>query len=182
MDYISYFNKGISYNEFINLANQFINEGKYAKNLTDYTQLNLQRMKRWDKKGSLDVDIPYTKNLKWLIITEAWCGDSAHSLPFIQKIAEASEIPLKIVLRDENEALMNEFLTNSSKSIPILISLDPNNKVLFRWGPRPTELQEWLIEAKKKNTSQEEIFDYLQKFYNKDAGNTVVREVVDLMK
>ena len=38
-------------------------------------------------------------------------------------------IELKIVLRDENEELMNEFLTNGSRSIPKLIVLDENLEV-----------------------------------------------------
>lgn len=182
MEYLTYYNDGVTYSEFHKLSNQFIEEQKYNDDLTEYTKLNLQRMKRWDKKGEVNKQIPILKNQKWLVITEPWCGDSAHSLPFIQKVAQDAGITLKIVLRDDHEELMNQFLTNNARSIPILIVFDDDSNLIYKWGPRPKEIQEWLIEAKRKNTSQEEIFNYLQKFYNKDAGNSVVREIFELMK
>ena len=39
-----------------------------------------------------------------------------------------TNINLKVVLRDENPALMNQFLTNGSMSIPKLVVLDANDE------------------------------------------------------
>ena len=68
-----------------------------------------------------------------------WCGDAAQILPVINKMAEVSDkIDLRIVLRDDNENLMNLFLTNGTKSIPKLIIIDKaTNKVINDFGPRP---------------------------------------------
>ena len=41
--------------------------------------------------------------ITWLVLTESWCGDAAHVVPAINKIAELSDnIDLKLVFRDEN--------------------------------------------------------------------------------
>jgi hypothetical protein len=52
-------------------------------------------------------------------------------------VAESDgKIDMKIVLRDENEELMNLFLTNKAKSIPKLMLLI-KKPVVAHWGPRP---------------------------------------------
>jgi hypothetical protein len=43
----------------------------------------------------------------------------------MNKIAKLNDnIDLKVVLRDQNKELMNQFLTNGNKSIPKLIMID----------------------------------------------------------
>ncbi|TDA78733.1 thioredoxin family protein, partial [Halomonas marinisediminis] len=82
------------------------------------TKLNAKRMKRWDKTLKVSEEAKakiekLDKKVTWLVLTETWCGDAAHVLPVINKVAETSEnISLGLVFRDENEALMNQFLTN----------------------------------------------------------------------
>ncbi|MCH7784794.1 MAG: thioredoxin family protein [Bacteroidetes bacterium] len=52
-------------------------------------------------------------------------GSGVAGLTFAVKIAEAVPgINLKTILRDENTALMNAFLTNGTQSIPKLIIVD----------------------------------------------------------
>src|SRR5690606_1158974 len=83
-----------------------------------YTVLNEQRMKRWDKTIKVSEEAQqkiasFKKDVTWLVLTESWCGDAAHVIPVINKVAELnSNITLKLVLRDENDALMQQFLTN----------------------------------------------------------------------
>jgi hypothetical protein len=52
-------------------------------------------------------------------------------------VAESDgKIDMKIVLRDENEELMNLFLTNKAKSIPKLIVINKETGgALAHWGP-----------------------------------------------
>lgn len=110
-----------------------------------YTKLNLQRMKRWVKTFVPDQDLVnllrQSPHKHWWVITEAWCGDSAQNLPAIAALADAAGIQLEIVLRDENLAIMDQYLTNGTRSIPILVSFDEINKQQFVWGPRPNEAQ-----------------------------------------
>ena len=49
----------------------------------------------------------------WLVITEAWCGDSAQLLPVLNHLQKAvSNMDIRVVWRDENIQLMDRFLTN----------------------------------------------------------------------
>lgn len=62
------------------------------------------------------------------MITEGWCGDAAQILPFINKISELNEkIELKLVLRDQHPEVMDEFLTDGSRSIPKVVVLNKEN-------------------------------------------------------
>ncbi len=112
--------------------------------LANYTLLNHQRMKRLDKTLKLlpettDFLENFDKKVAFLVITESWCGDAAQTMPMIHKIAKAGNIDLRIVLRDENEDLMNLFLTNGNKAIAKLIVIDSKtNEPIQSWGPRPT--------------------------------------------
>ena len=118
------------------------------------------------------------------MIAEGWCGDAAQILPMLHKIAEASnKIDLKIVFRDENEALMNNFLTNGSKSIPKIIILDNQQNVINSWGPRPSIATKMVLDFKEKNGQLDANFKKdLQIWYNKDKGNTTQEDLIKLLK
>jgi len=54
----------------------------------------------------------YTKDVTWIVITVSWCGDAAHVVPVLNKIAQENEhINLKLVLRDNNDDLMKALKT-----------------------------------------------------------------------
>jgi hypothetical protein len=70
-------------------------------------------------------------------------------------MANASEgkIELRILLRDENLDIMDQFLTNGTRSIPVLIAQDTaTGTVVGRWGPRPAAVQQMVQEYKKNPT------------------------------
>jgi len=82
--------------------------------------------------------------VKWLLITEHWCGDASQINPIIKHVAEASNgnIELKLVYRDQHEELIDAHLTDGrSRSIPILLQLDSNYNYLSSYGPRPDDAQ-----------------------------------------
>jgi thiol-disulfide isomerase/thioredoxin len=183
-----------SYNEYKEMVLQLIKEGKstgpnQSENLYNYTKLNNQRMKRLDKQTRLSEDaLTKTQSIKkdftWLVLTESWCGDAAQTLPVINKFAEANQkIDLKVVLRDENEDLMNHFLTNGSKSIPKLIVFDNTaNKVVGSWGPRSERAAKMVIDYKEKHGQIDDQFKTaLQNWYNEDKGAHIEKELVDLI-
>ena len=156
--------------------------------LIHYTILNETRMDRLEKTVKLDDEaIEKLKNLTepvtWLVISEGWCGDAAQIVPILQKMADASPmITLKIVFRDEDEDLMNLFLTNGAKSIPKLIVLDGNNKVMAHWGPRPQGAVDLINRHKaEKGAIDEEAKTELQLWYLHDKGRSTVAEVLDVM-
>ncbi|WP_445709800.1 thioredoxin family protein [Flavobacterium sp.] len=184
-----------TYSEYRQLVSQLISEGKstghnQTVDLLHYSELNETRLKRLDKTLVVseenrtkieNLDKKYT----WLVISEGWCGDAAQLLPIMNKVAEASEnIDLKIVLRDDNEVLMNQFLTNGGKAIPKLIVLDAEtNEVIADWGPRPEPARKLIADYKAANgVVDEPVKIELQKWYLQDKGLTTQNELLALLE
>ena len=186
--------KAISYETYRNLIDKYEAEGKSSgveqtEELIHYTALNQKRYKRLDKTIEIAEDKAaffknYPNSICLLVITETWCGDAAQILPVVNKIAELNpKITMKIVFRDENEALMNKFLTNGGKAIPIVIFLDLQDKVLARWGSRPSVATQMVAEEKAKNGKlTPEFKEDLQRWYNQDKGATIVDDFIAIMQ
>jgi len=130
-----------------------------SESLAEYTKLNDKRMNRWDKTFKIsDADKAilsnFNENISWLVITESWCGDAAHIVPVLNKIAEFININFRVVLRDENMELMDMFLTNGAQSIPKLIMIDnASGEVLNTYGSRPNEATKMVANYKEKHGS-----------------------------
>ena len=183
-----------SYTEYRIIVSKLISEGKstgkeQSADLLHYSELNEVRMKRLEKTLKLDPEVEKTlQNLKsnqtWLVISEGWCGDAAQILPIIKLMSEASEnIDLKLVFRDENEELINLFLTNGAKSIPKLLLLDENANLINHWGPRPEGAKNLIIEYKAKHGIVDEAAKIaLQKWYLDDKGISTMKEIVAILQ
>jgi hypothetical protein len=186
--------KGKLYVEYRKLISDLLLEKKstlieQSEKFTHYSFLNEMRMNRLDK--TIVIGNENTLKLKklkkeyiWLVISEGWCGDAAQILPIIHKMAIIAnkKIDLKLILRDENEELMNLFLTQKTKSIPILIIIDKKTGlVLDHWGPRPKGAKK-MIEVYKKNfgTIDEVAKAELQIWYLKDKGISTQNEIIEL--
>ena len=183
-----------SYVDYRNYIKDLLKEGKstgkeQSEALTHYSELNEARMNRLEKTVKISTEIIQKLNQLngdyiWLVISEGWCGDAAQILPVIYKMAELSErIDLKIVFRDENEDLMNLFLTNGTKSIPKLIILDKNTlEVLGDFGPRPIGAKQLILDYKAKHGIVDETAKTnLQLWYLHDKGLSTQKEILDLM-
>ncbi|OCB77375.1 thioredoxin family protein [Flavobacterium crassostreae] len=161
-----------------------------SEELTHYSSLNDTRMQRLDKTMVVpETIISKLTSLKetyiWLVISEGWCGDAAQLLPIFNKMALASDgiIDLRIVLRDENEELMQLFLTNKTKAIPKLIVIHKETSgALAHWGPRPKDAADLITDYKKTHgTIDEAAKTALQLWYLQDKGRTTQLEVLDMM-
>jgi thioredoxin-like negative regulator of GroEL len=116
------------------------------------------------------------------VLAESWCGDAAQIVPFLSKIAEGSEgkMALTILFRDEQVELMNEFLTNGTRSIPKLIATDEGGNVLFQWGPRPKRAQDLMLSLKQNpELSAEQAKMQLHKWYAENKGADVLDELME---
>lgn len=183
--------KAITYTAYRTLVAQLAKDGmssgpEQTDALTNYTQLNDRRMKRWDKtlkfseKEQKQIEAVDTKT-SWLVLTESWCGDASPSLPVMHKITALNpNITLKIVLRDENVDLMNRFLTNGAMAIPKLIAVDDESgTAIGDWGPR-SEAATKLVENYKAEHGKltAEFKQDLQVWYNKDKGQSVLSDLL----
>ena len=183
-----------SYREYRTLVSKLINEGKstgkeQSADLLHYSELNEVRMNRLEKTLKIDTEVQKTlENLKskqtWLVISEGWCGDAAQILPIIKLMSETSDnIELKIVLRDENEEIMNQFLTNGAKSIPKILILDENLNIINHWGPRPEGAKNLIIDYKAQHGIVDEQAKIdLQKWYLEDKGISTMKEIVAMLQ
>lgn len=157
--------------------------------LINYTKLNARRMKRWEKTIKITPEATekikaFNKPLTWIVLSETWCGDAAHVLPVLNKIALLNEnINLKIILRDEHDDLMNQFLTNGGKAIPKLIAVNENFEVKFTYGPRPFEATKMVNDFKQAHGQlTPEFKEDLQRWYNKNKGQAIVNDIVLKLK
>lgn len=143
----------MSYQEYREFVELLFSKGKttgpnQSPAYLDYTKMGIQRMKKWDKISQVSPlmkeKVTQLPPQTWLVLTEAWCGDAAQSIPYLQKLTEENpSIQLRLILRDENLEIMDAFLTNGARSIPKLIALGPDlEEVYFTWGPKPHYLIE----------------------------------------
>jgi len=159
--------------------------------LVEFTKLNLARTQRIHKTIAINPELKVLveglqHHYTWVVITEAWCGDSAQNLPVIAEIAKlnSEKIKLHILLRDENLELMDQYLTNGARAIPKLFAVDETlRKDAFVWGPRPAGAQELLI-AWKQNPEGKFWDDFekeLHGWYAKDKGQSLQQEFFQLL-
>ena len=183
-----------SYDSYKALVQKLIFENKTTGNNQSegniyFTKLNAERTKRIEKTTVIDeqfrsevekIDHPVI----FLVIAEAWCGDVAQNLPVISLIAGLNPIiELKIILRDDNEEVMNAFLTNGARSIPVCLLLDGESyEVLGKWGPRPETAMSMMREYKKNPIiSHDEAVKNIQLWYAKDHTQNIQHEFLEMI-
>ncbi len=189
----SYLERAITYEAYVKLISDLLAAGRttgpdQSEAMIHYTELNQQRMHRVEKSIIIlpstealirSVSLPQT----WLVLTEAWCGDAAHSTPIMHALAALNPlIDMRLLLRDDNPELMDRYLTNGvSRSIPKLIGLDTATlEELFTWGPRPAPLQHIFTSLKSDGIEFHAIKEELQRWYNKDKTVAVQQELATL--
>lgn len=182
---------GITYEQFTSEFEEkvkSIKEQKLNDEISQYIVLNLQRTHRVHKTYKISEEMRKAVNSiselqTWIVITENWCGDSAQSLPCIASIAkENPNITFRIILRDSNLDVINNYLTNGTQSIPKLIAFDKNQNEIFIWGPRPNLAVDLFKNEKETGTAKEEIYIKLHLWYAKNKGKAIEEEFIKLLK
>ena len=183
----------MSYQEFFNMVDTMAEEGKTTGEQIELhvlaTKMNAHRMKRVEKMTILDEAMSaklknYGPNLKFLVIAESWCGDALQNIPAMAKMANACNcVDIKVIMRDKHLDIMDQFLTNGSRAIPIVLLLDENHNVLGKWGPRPHIIQVQVM--KNKETPQftkSEMNVKVQRWYTKDKGLSLQAEIIEMLE
>ena len=181
-----------SYRKMIddNMAQGKTTGTNHSPEMLNYTKLNLRRMNRIDKTTIINDELMAElkkpgRKLIWMMIAEAWCGDVSMNLPVIAKIAGLSEdIDFRIIIRDENPDVMNAYLTNGGKAIPILVCYDAETlEELGRWGPRPAPVQKLIKElAANPDVPKAERTKRSMLWYAEDRTKTIQKEFLELIK
>ncbi|MFC3041419.1 thioredoxin family protein [Virgibacillus xinjiangensis] len=138
MNLNDWFEKGMSPDTYIESMN------KHKENLLHvYDHFQLPRDEEFFRQVK-------EQKLRAIVLTEDWCGDAMMNIPVLLKLAEVADIDVRMLLRDQNLELMDEYLTNgTSRSIPIFIFIDENGKEVAVWGPRAAKVQQFVADAKE---------------------------------
>jgi thioredoxin-like negative regulator of GroEL len=183
----TYLEKGISYTQYRGEMKKEIDTNREG-DMSAYIKINEQRMNRLDKKAILSEEIIKSieslENKKyWLVLTEHWCGDAAQIVPVLAKIANESngKIELKLIYRDENLELMDQFLTNNGRSIPKLIQLDQNHIIENDWGPRPKIAQEMVMALRANPETAASYSEHLHKWYAQNKQVNIQEELLKII-
>jgi len=189
----SYWEKAQSYADYREALRTQAENGQtsgptQSESLVEYTRLNDRRSKRWEKRFHLEgAERERLQALKspqrWLVLNESWCGDAAHTVPVMAKMAEASEqIELKVLWRDENLELMDQYLSHGTRGIPKLLVFDEQGELLGEWGSRPAPLHQIVQDSRdEKGKIPAGVKEEIQQWYNADKGRTTAQELTDLL-
>jgi len=187
--------ESLTYPQFVAFTAQLVEEKRttgadQSEAYQEYTRMNLQRMHRWNKTAR--VSEPMQQLLQsislpqlWLVITEAWCGDGAQSIPYLAKLAELNPlITLRLLFRDEHPEVMDAYLTNGNRSVPKLVALTTDlQQQLFTWGPKPLYLMQ-LHAAYKLNPegrSYASLREEMHLWYAKNKHQDLEVELIPLL-
>ena len=186
---------GFSYPQFVEFTEQLIQENRttgtnQSEEYLAYTRMCLQRMVRWNKTSKVSEELELlVKKVNqpqvWLVITEAWCGDGAQSIPHLAKLTDLNPlITLKIVLRDEHPDLMDAYLTNGARSIPKLVAMTSDlQEELFTWGPKPKYLldRHAAFKQNSEGLTYAEFLEEIHLWYAKNKQKDLESEIYPLI-
>jgi len=172
LDFRTYWENAFSWDDYLNgeiKKHEEMWRGVYARSVVP----------DWARERGMEIGGEW----KLLVISEDWCGDAFNTVPVMARMAEVlPNVQIRIVKRDENLELMDAFLTSGSRSIPLVLVLRPDFTVAGRWGPRPPELQEFVLSEKKAGLRPvDEIYRDVRRWYAKDRGESTLRQLLEVM-
>jgi hypothetical protein len=154
---------------------------------SDLYALNLRRMERLmrffhprPETCALVDRVRYSQ--LWMVLSEVSCGDSAQSIPVLAAIARLNPlITLRVLFRDENLDIMDQYLTNGTRGIPKLVAFTEGGAELFQWGPRPEPARTLFAQGRVDGLSKGKILERIHLFYGRDGGRSVEAEIAALL-
>lgn len=186
--------QAMDYQAYKKLIEDLFNQGLVtgplqSEALTNYTKMNLVRMKRLEKTSTVPQNIEnlaekLSRPIVFLTITEGWCGDAAQIIPVVQKICDTSQfLSMRFILRDENPEIMDHFLTNGARSIPKIIGLDEQTlQQYFVWGPRPEPAGKVRTDLIEQGASGKDVAEALHRWYAKDQSAGIFSEFEAILR
>jgi thioredoxin-like negative regulator of GroEL len=162
--------------------------GKEERKLHHYVRYNYERSEqvhaRYEPSEKLQEALSAVEVAQlWMVLTESWCGDSAFCLPVIAEAAGRSEqVTLRILPRDDNLDIMDQYLTGGSRSIPKLVAFEAGSgEERFVWGPRPKGAQDRFDEEAESSDDKEEIVKGLLEHYEDGGWEAVDSELAEAL-
>lgn len=113
------------------------------------------------------------KNVRIIALAAEWCGHCMLNIPILLRITEKANIPIRFLVRDDNLDVMDNYLTNGKRYIPIFVFIDQDGNEVGKWGPMAPEIEAYCNRLKeelpdKENPSYDDAF----KKFIKEVGHT----------
>jgi len=121
------------------------------------------------------------RKFRFVVIAEDWCGDASSTIPVVARFAEETGNELRILRRDEHPEVMDAYLTNAARAIPIVIVLTEAMDEVGRWGSRPAELQAFVTGERAQGRKLSTVFPDVRRWYAQDKGESTLREILAVM-
>jgi len=151
----AWFRRGMNWSEFL-----------------DISRNNVARMRQFydEFKFSTDVISFYRARtpLNVLAIGEDWCPDVVHNLSLMARLADQiAGMDLRILKRDDNPELMERYLTNGARRIPVFVFFDAALAELGDWRGRCKSADAWILGEVTRNRKWEDMSrDELRAFHD----------------
>lgn len=117
--------------------------------------------------------------LRLLVITADWCPDSAHSVPYIAKLASGAGVELRVVDFRTGRAIMDAHHTPDGRASTPTVVLLRGDQEVAAWVERPASLQWWYLDMADE-ISDEERLERKMSWYDWNRGSDALTEIVVL--
>jgi len=85
-----------------------------------------------------------------VVLGEDWCPDVYRGLPVLQRIAEAAGMALKVLPRDQNMDVMNNYLKDGEfASVPTALFYTQDMDLILDWHERPEKANAEMPQLRK---------------------------------
>lgn len=129
--------------------NHGINKEQYMANLDKHRDGFMHIYNNFSVPEADKSFLNEVKNVRVIVLAEVWCGHCMLDIPILLHICEQADLPIRFLPRDENLELMDQYLTNEKRIIPIFIFIDEDGNELAKWGPMAPKVKEYVDTLKK---------------------------------
>jgi hypothetical protein len=121
------------------------------------------------------------RRFRFVAIAEDWCGDASSTVPIVARFAEAIGAELRVLRRDEHPEVMDAYLTNGARAIPVVVVLTEAMEEVGHWGSRPAQLQAFVMAERARGRQSKDYFPEVRRWYAQDRGESTLREILTVM-
>jgi hypothetical protein len=168
---------------FAHLWDQALPYERFVRESTTHCDLwtgvyRTARVSQW----AVDAAARLGRRFRLVVLAEDWCGDASSTVPIVQRWVEATgTIEVRIVRRDEHPEVMDAYLSNGARAIPIVIVLTEAMEEVGHWGSRPAELQAFVMAQRGAGHKSQAYFPDVRRWYAQDKGESTLREILEVM-
>jgi hypothetical protein len=120
-------------------------------------------------KSDVEFLMGIERHVRILAICEPWCGDVHRQLPILVRMCETNDLlDLRIINRDEHLDVMDRYLTNGARAIPVFVFFNDDYVEVGCWKARPQVCRQILARAKAAG--------------DLDEGKEAISEIMDLTR